>query len=280
MNEILTKEQIDSFHKNGFLLIKNFYDVSNYIEPIQFHIYEIIKLVINKYNLPIQQKAFSSKTFFSGYLELIAHDRKLGSIVYDAIKQIPALIRLISLRENETIFKQLRNTDLAGLAPKGYGIRIDNPFEEKFRADWHQEYPAQLKSLDGLVFWTPLVNITQELGPVKICVSSHKGGLKKVHTKDINNPDKTAAYALILENKEKLISSYEQIDPLSGLGDLIIMDFLTLHCSGFNISQQSRWSIQFRYFNYKEPTGVQIEWKGAFAEGIDFSKIHPDLVAD
>ena len=83
-----------------------------------------------------------------------------------------------------------------------------------------------------------------------------------------------------MENKEKLISSYEQIDPLSGLGDLIIMDFLTLHCSGFNISQQSRWSIQFRYFNYKEPTGVQIEWKGAFAEGIDFSKIHPDLVAD
>ena len=283
MNEdikLLTAEQVNSFHHDGVLIIDSFYDLKTEIEPIQDFIYKIISTLIYKYNLPIQQLPFTPENFDSGYQELIYYDRKIGGEIYDAVKQIPAFIRLIASSRHDELMCQLRQTNLPGVASGGSGIRIDNPREEKYRAPWHQDYPAQFRSLDGLVFWSSLVPLTQELGPVEFCLKSHVNGLIPVYTKDIKNPDKSGAYALTIEDEEKLVSSYERIAPLTKPGDLIIIDFLTLHRSGWNISQRSRWSMQMRYFNFVEPTGIKISWAGSFAVGGNFKEIHPELFLD
>lgn len=276
----LSPEQVQEFSENGVLVLKNFYSLSNEIEPIQRAIHGIISIIIRKYNLPVEQAPFTPENFDSGYQQIIAHDRKIGGEIYDAVKQIPAFIRLVASERHDALTCQLRNTQLPGIAAGGYGIRIDNPHEEKFRAVWHQEYPSQLRSIDGLVFWSSLVPVTQELGPVIFCPGSHKKGLVRVHTKDPRNPEKTAAYALVLENEEELVASYPQIAPLTDPGDVVIIDFLTLHASGSNVSNRSRWTMQTRYFTFTEPTGVKIGWKGSFAAGVKFSDIHPELIVD
>ena len=275
--DLLTSVQVEEFHRNGVLVVKSFYDISTEIEPIQYAIYNILKILINKYYLPIQQLPFSRENFDSGYQELIAFDRQIGGEVYDAIKQIPGFMRLVASTRHDAIFSQLRQTDLPGIAAAGYGIRIDNPLEEKYRAPWHQDYPAQFRSLDGLVFWSSLVPITQSLGPVEFCIGSHKNGLAPVYTNDCKNPDKSGAYALVIKNEESLIASYPQVAPLTQPGDLIIIDFLTLHRSGLNISERSRWSMQMRYFNFAESTGIKIGWKGSFSSGSNVEEIHPEL---
>ena len=275
--DLLTSVQVEEFHRNGLLVLKSFYDISTEIQPIQYAIHRIISILINKYHLSIQQLPFSSENFDSGYQELIAFDRQIGGEVYDAIKQIPGFMRLVASARHDAIFSQLRQTDLPGIAAAGYGIRIDNPLEEKYRAPWHQDYPAQFRSLDGLVFWSSLVSITQALGPVEFCLGSHKNGLAPVHTKDPKNPEKSGAYALTLRNEESLIAAYPQISPLTQAGDLIVIDFLTLHRSGLNISERSRWSMQMRYFNFAEPTGIKIGWKGSFASGVKVEEVHPEL---
>ncbi len=155
-------------------------------------------------------------------------------------------MRLFSLRKNEELFSALRDTDSPGIAGLGYGIRIDNPNEEKYRSLWHYEYRDQLRSVDGVVFWSPLVSITQDMGPVQISPKSHKNGLRRSYLKDPENPDKTGAYAMRIENEKALLDQYGVIAPLSEPGDLILMDFLTLHSSGKNVSNRSRWSMQFR----------------------------------
>lgn len=274
---LLTIEQIEEFNLNGVLILRSFYDLTTEIEPIQYAIHRIIAILINKYHLPIQQLPFSRENFDSGYQELIAYDRQIGGDVYDAIKQIPGFIRLVSSANHDTIFSQLRQTDLLGIAAAGYGIRIDNPLEDKYQAPWHQDYPAQFRSLDGLVFWSSLVPITQSLGPVEFCIGSHKDGLVPVYTNDPKNPDKSGAYALTIKNEETLIASYPQIAPVTQAGDLIIIDFLTLHRSGLNLSERSRWSMQMRYFNFTEPTGIKIGWKGSFASGVKVEEVHPKL---
>lgn len=169
---------------------------------------------------------------------------------------------------------------MVGIPRVGNGMRIDNPHETKFMSDWHQEYPYQFKSLDGLVFWTPLVPVTEDLGPLVICKSSHKKGLIRLHTGKNINHEKTGAYAYVMENRDELINSYEKVAPLSVPGDLFVLNFLTLHASGYNSGHRSRWSMQSRYFNFNDPTGIKIDWKGSIVEGINIKEIHPELYID
>lgn len=279
-NSIISQNQIDEFHKNGVIVLPNFFDLKLDIEPIQSKIYQIIGQVMKRHNIPDHRKKFTADTFDEGYQNLITQNRALGSEIYDAVKQIPAFVRLCSHPKLEKIFQILRPDSLPGIAAGGYGIRIDNPQEERFRAPWHQEYPAQLRSLDGLVFWSSLIPILPELGPVEFCLGSHKAGVIPVHTHDKKNPEKSGAYSLILQNEEILLKQYPHAAPLTSPGDLVILDWLVLHSSGRNIGRRSRWSMQLRYFNFAEVTGMKHGWKGSYASGIDFRTIHPELCVD
>ncbi len=279
-DKLLTDAQAAEFHSNGVLILKGFYDLERDICPIQQAIYEIIGLVISKYELPIVRPDFSPKNFDAGFLQLIAINRSYGAEIYDAIKQIPAFIRLVALQVHEQLFLELRTGSMPAVAAGGFGIRIDNPNEDRFRANWHQEYPAQLRSLDGLVYWSPLVTVTEEMGPVEFCPGSQVEGPIPVFTQDKNNPEKVGAYSLTLKDEVNLLKKYTHVNPLTVPGDLVIVDFLVLHASGHNRSKRSRWSMQLRYFNFMEPTGQSHGWKGSYAAGIDFSQIHPELCAD
>ncbi len=277
---LLSTEQVVQFHRDGFLVVRDFYDRPAEIEPIQRDIHAIIGILVRKHGLPVQQTPFAPETFDSGYQELIAHDRRIGGEVYDAVKQIPSFLRFTANAKHDGLMKQIRRTDLPAVAGGGYGIRIDNPFEEKFRANWHQDYPSQFRSLDGLVFWSPLVTVTEELGPVQFCIGSHKDGLAPVHTKDPRNSDKIGAYALVLQNEVERIARYKVVAPTTAPGDLVIIDFLNLHASGHNRAKRSRWSMQIRYFNFRDPTGIQLGWVGSFAAGKNIREVHPELVVD
>lgn len=277
---LLTDDELHSFHENGFLLKPRFFDRVDDIEPIQRSIHRIIGILIDKYRLPIVQSPFTPATFDDGFQALIAVNRRYGSEIYDAVKQIPAFVRLASSPKLEALASQIRESDLPGVCAGGYGIRIDNPREEQFRAPWHQDYTAQFRSIDGLVFWSPLAQITAEMGPVEICVGSHREGLVRVHTKDAANPTKGGAYALRLENEAALVDRYEHVAPLTSPGDLVILDFLVVHRSGLNRATRSRWSMQMRYFNFNHPLGQKIGWAGAYAAGNDVRAIHPDLFID
>lgn len=281
MNErnLLNTSDRAEFAQNGLLVIKKFYDVKQDIQPIQRAIYEIIGLVMRKHGLAIDRQSFSGDNFDDGYAELIAANRQYGGEVYDLVKQIPAFLRLISGPRSEQLFCELRGTDLAGIGIASYGIRIDNPFEEQFRSQWHQEFLSQPQSLDGLVFWTPLVPILPDMGPVVACLESHKDGLCQ-YNKSKSYAQKSGAYKIGLFNEEQVVGRYQQVAPLTEPGDLIIMDFLTIHQSGFNVSHRSRWSTQFRIFNFREPTGMRIGWKASVTAGTDIESIFSEYFVE
>lgn len=278
--KLLTTEQIAEFKLNGVLILRDFYDLERDIRPIQQSIYTLIGILISKYKLPIARPAFSPEHFDSGFQELLAVNRAYGAEIYDAVKQIPAFVRLVGLGVHEQLFRELRTDSVPAVAAGGYGIRIDNPNEDRFRANWHQEYPAQLRSLDGLVYWSPLLAVTEAMGPVEFCPGSQAEGPIPVFTRNRDNPEKTGAYSLTLKDEAALLKKYTHLSPLTRPGDLVIIDFLVLHASGHNRSTRSRWSMQLRYFNFMEATGRAHGWKGSYAAGVDFRAIHPELCAD
>jgi hypothetical protein len=273
----LTSGQIAEFTETGILIIPGFYDPAIDIHPIQKGIFDIIGQVMIRHGVEDRRGPFSPEAFDDGYNDLIRINRAWGGEIYDAVKQVPSFMRLLGHPAHETVMRQLRRGCIPGIAAGGYGIRIDNPFEDKFRALWHQEYPSQLRSLDGLVYWSPLVPVTAEMGPVQFCPGSHREGALPVVVADPDNAGRTGAYALMLANEEALLGKYERTAPLSNPGDLVIIDFLVLHASGRNLSNRSRWSMQFRYFNFAEPVGRSHGWTGSFAAGVDFRTIHPEL---
>lgn len=275
INGLLNVQQKKEFFENGFVVIKNFYDVESEIRPIQKAVYQIIGLVMQRHSVSVVRDPFEGDNFDSGYLELVAINRDFGGEVYDLAKQIPSFLRLIAATKSERLFCHLRNTDAPGIGAASYGIRIDNPYEDQFRSQWHQEFLFQPQSLDGIVFWTPLLQVTEDMGPVIVCPKSHKDGLCS-YSKSKAYAYKIGAYKIGISDEEATVAKYDKIAPLTSPGDLILMDFLTIHQSGFNTSNRSRWSIQSRFFNYREETGMRIGWKASVTAGTDVEKIFPD----
>ncbi len=275
----LDETKAAEFRERGFAVVPGFYDYERDIVPILRGIHEIIELIRQKHGFSRSQE-FRPDTFDAGYYELLGRDRRYASEVYDAIKQIPAFVRLAAHPRHDAVFRRLRAGSSPGIAAGGYGIRMDNPNEERFRADWHQEYHAQLRSPDGITFWSTLVPLDEEIGPVRFCVGSHKAGLLRVLPRDPAHPDKTGAYGLVLEDRDAVVARYPQESPLPRPGDAVLIDFAVIHSSGFNRGRRSRWTSQIRYFNFRHPVGLRIGWCGSFAAGKDFATIHPELMAD
>jgi hypothetical protein len=267
---IITDSERSSFQERGILLLKGFYDVPSQIVPILEGIRRIIEILCHKYHVEAPTHT-AHNAMTEAFMALIRRDRGYGGEVYDAVKQIPEFMQLVSDARNSHLFRELREDSVPGLAAGGYGIRIDCPGEATFRAPWHQEFPAQLRSLDGIVYWTPLVTIRPSLGPVEVCIGSHRDGIVPVHHPV--DSDQKGAYALRLVGEADRLARYQHQAPLTEPGDLLMMDFLTLHQSGENTDVFPRWSMQFRYFNYADPLGVKIGWKGSFAGGQDFRAI-------
>jgi hypothetical protein len=276
-SKLISEQDRKDFAAKGYLVIRGFYDFERDIAPIHEGIRQVLVAICAKYGVEAPTgTAVEAMTL--AYPKLIAENRAWGGEVYDAIKQIPAFMRLVGNVANDATFLALRPGSQPGIAAGGYGMRIDNPGEEKFRAQWHQEFPGQLRSLDGIVFWTPLLPVTDEMGPVQIAEGSHAEGLVPVYEDDAG-AGKTGAYALHLDGAEERLAKYPHVAPLTAPGDLVLMDFLTLHQSGHNVSKTPRWTIQFRYFNFAEPIGIRIGWKGSFAAGVKFADVLPELVA-
>lgn len=273
---ILTEDQRSAFASDGYLVIAQFYEAAD-ILAVHRGVHAVIGAVMARHGIADSRPEFSPATFDAGYRDLIAADRRFGGEVYDLVKEIPAFTRLTSHPAHEDLMRALRPGSIPQLGAGGSGIRIDNPGEDRFRAMWHQEYPAQLKSPDGLVFWSPLAPVSEDMGPVMFCPGSHREGPLPVTFDDPDKAGRTGAYALRLHDEASVLSRYEKTSPLSNPGDLVVLDFLVLHASGYNRSDRSRWSMQFRYYNLANPVGQRHGWKGSYAAGIDFRSIHPEL---
>ncbi|HEY4376800.1 MAG TPA: hypothetical protein VGM93_06560, partial [Acidimicrobiales bacterium] len=216
---------VDRFHEDGYIVVPGFYDVDRDVEPIRRAIFDVIGIVADDHGVVLDRRPYEPDRFDDGYLALKQADRRLAGVVYDAVKQLSPFSRLVASPANEELFGRLRPGALAGVAGGGSGIRIDNPDEDRYRAWWHQEYPAQFRSLDGLVLWSPLRPVTPELGPIEICVGSHGDGLVQVESD--TSSGRAGAYALRLVDEEAVVARYRTVAPLAVPGDLVALDFLT-----------------------------------------------------
>jgi phytanoyl-CoA hydroxylase len=123
--------------------------------------------------------------------------------------------------------------------------------EVYYKSPPHQDWRSMQGSLNAMVIWVPLVDISHELGTLEIIPGSHLWGL--------------------LDSRED--EWYRRIDGLSDqqyqsvevrAGDALFFSAFLVHRSGNNICDSIRWSCHFRYNDLEEPTFVSRKYPNPY----------------
>lgn len=275
---IITQEQVEDFHENGYVVLENFYD-SHLIHVLCEEIRGICLLLSKHHNIPVDG------CFQKIYKTLTEHTPSLHGVIYDALKNLPSFLRLVSLQKNVDLAAHLflgSGSSHIGIAAKSYGIRIDQPMDDIFRTDWHQDFHSHARSKKGLVFWTSLTDITQSMGALQVLPGTHKAGPKMLidyRDDSLKSGDYTKiANAVKIEHMNDIIANGDVMDVCVSSGDLLVFDYHLLHRSGFNQSEKCRWTIQIRLFDFNEPWGIERAWSGSVTSGVDYSRIIPEFL--
>jgi len=220
-----------------------------------------------------------SEDIHAKIMQLKVLDRKALGTVYDAIRKLMPFWSILSGPPLTSAVEQLLGTEAVGLAFRGCGIRLDIPGEDEWRSRLHQEYHSQMSSLRGVVAWFGLAAVSHDMGPVRVLDGSHGAGLLPVRCLDPMNAAGNYTGTFVLAEEDALAAKYPPVTVETEPGDVLFLDFLTVHESGFNRSPgRSRITCQVRYFDMMEETSIRHCWKGGWQEGGDFTKLHPDKV--
>lgn len=264
-------DEAEFYREHGYLYVESFYDISTEVEPIRKDIYDLIGLIGESHKIPISRGVYKADDFDEGLQFLVQNHRSLVGVLYDAVKKLPNYLRLACAEKNDRYSKAILRSSFVGFANRGYGIRMDNPSEDQYSTQLHQDYVSQLSSQNAAVLWSPLRDIYPSLGPMTIYPGSHKSGVFPIVKAS------AGSRGLVLKNERELAKLYPQISPNVNVGDCIFLDFLTLHESGQNRSNQTRWSMLSRYFDFSHASGRAIDWKGGLQDGTSFEAVHPEL---
>lgn len=188
------------------------------------------------------------------------------SIVYDAVKNLPGLGRMAYHEQLVKVFHALYPHAVVGVSSGGTGIRIDSRDDGAWSSPFHQEFPFHLRSLRGAVYWTPLVPVSHEMGPVRILDGSHKHGLQPLVLEE-GPQARSGVNAIRLRDESNIRQLAPEISVESSPGDLILFDYLTVHASGTNHLRRPRWTVQWRVFDFEGPVGRELSWRTSWSAG-------------
>ena len=117
--------------------------------------------------------------------------------------------------------------------------------EVYWRLSAHQDWRSMQGSLDSIVVWVPLMDISKTLGALEVIPGSHKRGLQD---------------ATIIDGYGKMQGTIDESDfiPLEiEKGDALFFSTFLVHRSGTNATNSIRWSCHFRYNNLRESTFIE-----------------------
>ncbi len=266
----------EAFTRDGFVIVRGLLDPKLVDDTVR----ALDRLLAWKLGQEPMAGDHHNITIHARILELAKRDRRALGVVYDAARKVAPFWRLIGDASLLAIAEELLGTNDLGLAFRGAGIRFDLPSEDRWRSEWHQEYHSQISSPRGVVAWFALTEVDASMGPVELMCGSHREGILPVRCTDPMNQRGDYTQTFELDNLEALHGRYETCSFSTQPGDVVFVDFLLLHRSGFNRSEaaRSRLTCQVRYFDMADTTAVQHGWIGGWQDGGNFAELHPELV--
>ncbi|MCR9253801.1 MAG: phytanoyl-CoA dioxygenase family protein [bacterium] len=173
-------------------------------------------------------------------------------------KQVQHLISLHRLSLSEKIEAELRKLGLGfpniSTRPVLF-FNHENLAKEKVyhTVFTHQDWRSMQGSLDSVVVWIPLIDITEKQGALRILPKSHKNGL-------VAQTLERGFGKVELSKSERA----QMISVEAEVGDALFFSSLLIHESGVNSSGNIRWSTHFRYNNLEDDSFIKRNYPHAY----------------
>ena len=232
------------FDEEGYCIVKNVIQkekISNLFENV-LNVYFKINTLSNFDN---SKNSWNTDSLHKEMIEFRQKNPNLFSELYDSCQTSSALSKLVLDERILDISSNLLKCKKTELSHTGNMIRMDIPNDTRNRTTWHQEI-AYVRN-PGLVLWVPLVEITKEIGPLKILEKSHMEGEVIIERNKLNQY--TTSRVSESEIPETILGKYKEKSVKIDLGDALFFDNTLMHSSGINTSTKIRFSCQTRFFN-------------------------------
>lgn len=271
----IEKIKLDLNNK-GYAIIKNYFKIKE-INLIKKDFFILSKRLFDYH---IKDKLVNFKIKKDGFDSYINYCLKkkynFNSRFYEVVKKLPSFQNLIFSKKNFSLLNKIDKNAKWGMLNKAFGFRFDYPRDNKFITQLHQDYTSNLGSSSGFVFISSLSKISKNDGAIKVYPGTHKLGLQKIKVLKSIEFRKTRNQLLADEKeiKKKFKFNYVLMKP----GDLLILDFLTLHESSQNKSKRTRITFISRYIDFFSGTGTEIFYSDGEQANIYFNKIHKNLI--
>ena len=118
--------------------------------------------------------------------------------------------------------------------------------EVHHKTPMHQDWLSMDGSLNLIVVWVALVDISVSLGALQVVPGSHLDGIHEPPGEPVGG------FKAIRGIPEERF-----VDVEVKAGDALFFSGLVIHRSGFNTSDQIRWSCHFRYNDLAERTFIE-----------------------
>ena len=233
---MIDKKSMNILFKDGYIIKKKL--VSNkIIDKIIAESKNIFKkqFIISKYSSEPNE-------FYKSFKQLHDHQYKLFSSCGKQIQKNPNLFKLqCSAKFEKVLFSLNISEPVTSYTPL---ILFNSNYLKKYKTSAHQDWRSMQGSLDSLVIWVAMQDINDGYGNIEFIRGSHKNGLLPT--------EKDNWFRSI--KKEFINGDFESHSLKKG--DALIFSTFLIHRTGKFITNDIRWSMQFRYNNLAEKTFI------------------------
>jgi ectoine hydroxylase-related dioxygenase (phytanoyl-CoA dioxygenase family) len=265
------------FNEHGVMVVRNVVP----LEIIRSFRDNIKRLILARF-ASVHQSVDENLDLDALFNQLCARDRRFGGEIYDYVRDLPDFYRMVHADPLKIVIGRLLNNTLLQCPFDLSLFHISRPNEPKYSYSWHQDYTYNLMSRSTVTVWMPLTDTGNDLGALHVVPGSHR----EIQEVIVLNPNFRSGqggggqvYAFKNITNEEMDRRSVQVPVMAG--DALYTHSLTLHRSGANVADRSRWVVNPRYGDFLDKELVARGWMSGRGEHKQrFSLVHPLLAEE
>ena len=252
-NTLLKKPKIyiNFLKKNGYIVVKNILERSDFKNLENSVTTNAIKYIKKK----IKINSLDNLIFNNELIKLRKKNKKKFAHFYDTLQNSAALYQLWTNNKILKIIEKLMECKSTLICAADFQLRMDSPIDARNTLKWHQDsayFKQNNSGYNALSCWAPLINLTYNMGPLEFLEKSHKLGCLKSTNKRHDTAKILSPYTGKFETEQrelpkKITQEFKLKKFELELGDMLFLNFDTIHRSGINCSKIFRMSTLCRY---------------------------------